>query len=300
MTPAAMGWTQVKYQVAADEAEALAALLDVNGALSVTLADAGDEPQYQADPQAAPLWQRTWVIGLYPDDADIAALSRIIRARWPVALAPPVTEPLADRQWERSWMEGFEAMRFGRRLWVVPHWLDEPDPTAVNVRLDPGLAFGTGTHATTALCLEWLDGRQLEGLRVLDYGCGSGILAIAALKLGAAAAWATDIDPRALEATRANAGQNGVGGRLRVMEPERIHGLAADIVLANILAGPLIQLAPGLSALVSAGGSLVLSGLLEGQAAEVGRAYESWFDLEARHAREQWALLHLKRRMDPP
>ncbi len=293
--PAPMAWTQIKFQVTADQADDLVAALEDQGALSVTLADAGDEPQYQSDPLAAPLWRATWVSGLFAADTDPAEVVNDITAAWSGTLPEPVVEFLPDQEWELAWKDGFEALGFGRRLWVVPHWLEPPQPAAVNVRLDPGLAFGTGTHPTTALCLEWLDGQALEGAMVVDYGCGSGILAIAALRLGAARAWATDIDPRAMEATADNARQNDVGQRIQVIPPGEIPGRGADVVLANILAGPLVDLAPTLEGLTGPAGTLLLSGLLEEQMREVEAAYAPWFEATSRVVRDGWALLVLER-----
>ena len=290
-----MGWTQLRYRVTADDAEALAAILDAEGALSVTLEDAGDEPRYQGGAEPAPLWQAPWVVGLYSDRVAVDDVAARVRRAWPGSLPDPRVEPLADRQWELAWQDGFAPMRFGERLWVVPGWLDPPDPAAVNLRLDPGLAFGTGTHPTTALCLEWLEGTDLAGTTVIDYGCGSGILAVAALLLGAAAATATDVDPQALAATRANAARNGVAEALRVVEPAGVGAVAAPVVVANILAGPLVELAPTLAGLVAPGGRLVLSGLLEEQLPRVTAAYAARLTVTGTRTRTGWALLALER-----
>ena len=199
-------------------------------------------------------------------------------------MSPPVVEHIEDRPWERVWLDEFAPTRFGRRLWVCPRG-QAPDPAEIGpdtviVELDPGLAFGTGHHATTALCLEWLDALDLTGKTVLDYGCGSGILAIAALRLGAALAVAVDHDPQALEATRDNAAENGVADRIQVYAPEDQPRLTADVLVANILAGPLVELAPRLAELVAPGGALALSGVLEEQAPEVAAAYSPHFDLD--------------------
>ncbi|MDZ7751654.1 MAG: 50S ribosomal protein L11 methyltransferase [Gammaproteobacteria bacterium] len=291
-----MAWTQIKFQVTADQADDLVAALEAEGALSVTLADAGDEPQYQSDPLAAPLWRATWVTGLFAADRDPAAVVDGVAAGWSGTLPDPVVECLPDQEWELAWKDGFEALYYGNRLWVVPNWLEPPDPRAVNIRMDPGLAFGTGTHPTTALCLEWLDRRDLDGARVVDYGCGSGILAIAALRLGAAQAWATDIDSRAMDATADNARHNGVAHRLHVTAPLEIPGGSADVVVANILAGPLVDLVPTLEGLLAPAGTLLLSGLLEEQMGEVEAAYAPRLEPTARLLRDGWALLVLKRR----
>ena len=222
---------------------------------------------------------------MFAADADTEALTRSLCANLGGLAAQNVAvKQVEDRPWEREWLRDFHAMRFGRRLWVAPRHEAVTAADAVVVSLDPGLAFGTGTHPTTALCLEWLDGAQLIGRRVIDYGCGSGVLAIAALKLGAARALAVDIDEQALIATQANAAANAVSDRIATGKP-------ADILIANILAGPLIELAPRLAGLVRGGGNLVLSGLMTAEADAVTVAYESWFDISPLHTRNEWARI---------
>jgi ribosomal protein L11 methyltransferase len=223
-------------------------------------------------------------------------------------------EAVADRAWEREWLKDFRPMRFGRRLWVCPggqrppvsedpqdRASDEGAPSLepVLLELDPGLAFGTGTHATTALCLEWLDSgasHWLDGAEVIDYGCGSGILAVAALRLGARHAVAMDIDPQALIATRENAARNGVADRVQATDDPECGHAAADVLLANILAGPLVDLAPRLAGLVRPGGLIALSGLLLEQAGAVTDAYRPWFDIDLTGTRDDWGLLTGRRR----
>ena len=188
-------------------------------------------------------------------------------------------------------MDGFEPMQFGQRLWIVPSWLAEPDPTAVNIKLDPGLAFGTGTHPTTRLCLEWLDGQSIPK-KVIDYGCGSGILAIAAAKLGAEQIECIDTDPQALEATMENGRRNEVANRLKCHLPAQQSGQPVQLLLANILARPLVELAPKLAKLVTVGGDIILSGILEEQCSEVSIAYEPWFKMRPPTEIEGWIRLH--------
>jgi ribosomal protein L11 methyltransferase len=205
---------------------------------------------------------------------------------------------LEDQVWERVWLEHFHPMQFGRRLWICPAGQRPAAQNAVIVELDPGLAFGTGTHPTTALCLEWLEGSDLAGNNLIDYGCGSGILAIAALRLGAANAIAVDHDPQALEATRDNAIKNGVHERLTVHLPADAPRQPSDLLVANILAGPLIELAPRLCGLLKPGGRFALSGILADQGAAVAAAYAPFATLGPRHQRDDWILLHgqIKRR----
>ena len=215
---------------------------------------------------------------------------------------PPVRfEPLEDQVWERAWIEHFQPMAFGKRLWIYPSWAEVPDDGSVVLRLDPGLAFGTGTHPTTALCLEWLDAQNMQGKTVIDYGCGSGILAIAALLLGAQSAIGYDNDPQALTATKDNAEQNHCAEKLQMKlvetKGETIRE-QADVVLANILAGPLRELAPLIAPLVKPGGDLVLSGILAEQAEEVMAAYRTLgFGFETPAIREEWVRLVAKRTM---
>ncbi len=267
------------------------------GAMSVSLADAADYPVLEPAPGETPLWPEIQLRALYAADVN----PRMVEATLMAVLALPAEairlEVVEDRVWEREWLKDFRPMRFGRRLWVCPGGQPPGDPDAIVLELDPGLAFGTGTHATTAMCLEWLDGQSLSGLRVLDYGCGSGILALAALKLGAAYACAVDIDPQALIATRDNAHRNGLTAHLEVCESANLPVAAFDLVLANILAGPLRQLAPDLARLCPAG-TLLLAGLLDAQATEVADAYGPWFDIETAARREGWIALTGHRRAE--
>ncbi|MDE2088994.1 MAG: 50S ribosomal protein L11 methyltransferase [Gammaproteobacteria bacterium] len=287
-----MPWLQLSLDASDLTPERLEQALMEAGAQAVTLQDAADQPLYEPAPGAHPLWARIRVIGLFPADADMARVQQNLRQALGRAELPGCrVEPLEDRDWTRAWMDHFRPMRFGTRLWICPRDQAPPDRHAVNLRLDPGLAFGTGTHATTALCLEWLDQATLHGQRVIDYGCGSGVLAIAALLLGARMAWAVDNDPQALQATRRNAEDNGVVERIAVCPPEALAERDADLLLANILAGPLIALAPDFSTRVRTGGTLVLSGILQEQACAVMLAYAPWFALEQTGAREGWVRL---------
>ncbi len=266
------------------------------GALAVTLCDAADHAILEPAPGTTPLWPNVQVTALFPSDANAQALSLSLCAAVDGLNDRDIeASQLADRPWEREWLRDFHAMRFGHRLWVAPRHEAVSDPGAIVVSMDPGLAFGTGTHATTALCLEWLDGARIADRRVIDYGCGSGVLAIAALKLGAAHALAVDIDAQALIATAANAAANSVATRIETGPPECATS-PADIVIANILAGPLIELAPRLAGLVVAGGDLVLCGLLATEADAVTVAYQSWFDMNLPRSRNEWARIDGTRR----
>lgn len=296
-----MPWLQISLDIAQDQAPLIEAALENAGALAVTLGDAGDDPQIEPPPGAMPLWQGVRLTALFADDAEgRAQVEGLAAALAPQVLTPPSIEEIADRAWERVWLDEFKPTRFGRRLWVCPRGQapepGETGPDTVIVELDPGLAFGTGHHATTALCLELLDAADLAGKTVLDYGCGSGILAIAALRLGAARAVAVDHDPQALEATRSNASENGVADRLQVLAPDDLPPMRADVLLANILSSTLVELAPRLTELVAPGGVLALSGILNDQAEQVAAVYRQDFDLEPPRAREDWTLIAGRRR----
>jgi len=258
------------------------------GAASVTLSDAGDNPVLEPAPGETPLWSHTRITGMFPGDADMDAFrNELLRALGVGELPEHHIEDLADRAWEREWLKDFGPMRFGKRLWICPTGGDVDEDGAVAVRLDPGLAFGTGTHATTAMCLEWLDSLDLRGRSLLDYGCGSGVLAIAALKLGCGDVHAMDIDPQAVLATRRNAAQNDVQARLSVTSSaEDIEG-QYDVVVANILAGPLAELATGIVKHLQPRGRIGLSGILSEQAAEVLEAYAPWVDFDEPEFRPQ-------------
>lgn len=287
-------WRQVALTAEVARAEAIADWLVARGALSVSLDDAEDQPLFEPPPGAMPLWDKTIVTGLFEPDLDPVALIAEARRLFGPALQAARHEVLEDQAWERAWMAHFRPMQFGR-MWVCPSGYDPPDPLAVTVHLDPGLAFGTGTHPTTALCLRWLAAQNLATLRVLDYGCGSGILAVSALCLGAGSAVGVDIDPQALEATRDNAQKNQVGERLLCQLADTQNLGRFDLIVANILAGPLVSLAPVLAERLRPGGSLGLSGILVDQAAEVRSAYAPYLDFDADEVEEGWVLLKGRR-----
>jgi ribosomal protein L11 methyltransferase len=286
-----MAWLQISVEVKAGLVDLAAEIFTEVGALSVTYQDAADEPILEPAIGEHPVWSATRVVGLFPEDSDTDRLSQRLSEAFDDAELKLWIERLEDRDWSSTWREGFKATRFGTRLWVVP--CDESAPTAdaVTVHLDPGLAFGTGTHITTALCLEWLDAHPPVARRVIDYGCGSGILAIAAAKLGASDVRAVDIDPQALQATRENARRNGMALKIDALFPTDLSAGPANLLVANILANPLIELAGSLAAHVCPGGTIVLTGILAEQAGEVTTVYRPWFDFRAPVVREGWALL---------
>jgi ribosomal protein L11 methyltransferase len=267
-----------------------------SGALSVTLTDSGDDAVLEPAPGEIRLWPSTRMQALFPDGTDSARIVACLAEQLGVAPARIRLRVVADRLWEREWLKDFHAMRFGARLWVCPRHEVVSDPAAVVVLLDPGLAFGTGTHATTAMCLSWLDAHLPVGARVLDFGCGSGILAIAALKLGAQRAWCYDIDPQALLATAENAQANGVAAATVICASADALPATVDVLLANILAGPLCVLAERFAALVRPAAQVILSGLMEHQEAEVTAAYGAWFDTTPIAVRDGWVALQAVRR----
>ena len=248
-----MGWLQIAVDVAGDQADEVSEAFTVMGAVSVTILDAGDEPLLEPAPGETPLSSNARVIALFDAAQDLVEIKQQLQAVMKTPVPDLIVEPLADRDWSNTWRDTFGAMQFGKRLWVCPVGESPSDPGAIVVHLDPGMAFGTGTHATTAFCLQWLDAHPPTNKSVIDYGCGSGILAIAAHKLGAANVVAVDIDPQALQATRENARRNACD--LEVLHPDELADHSADLVLANILANPLIELAVDLSRRVHAADS---------------------------------------------
>ncbi len=288
-----MPWLQLELEATPDSAEQLSELLQAAGAGAVTLQDAADQPLFEPPPGTTPLWNSTRVVGLFEADSDIPEVLTYLQQQLePEPLPRWHLNPLEDRDWVRAWMDNFQPMRFGEQLWICPTGYTPPQPQAINILLDPGLAFGTGTHPTTAMCLRWLDAHPPHDLAVIDYGCGSGILGLAALLLGADHVIGVDTDPQALEASRENARRNGVeDSKLDLFLPDNEPETKADIMLANILAQPLIGLAPHLASRTRPGGDLVLSGILSNQAREVMAAYEPWFVMDEPEQREEWIRL---------
>lgn len=292
-----MSWVQLKLHIASPLAEKLEAILSDVGAAAVTMEDAEDQPLFEPPVGTTPLWDNTIVTGLFPAETNANELIEQIRPQLGDTPLPEwKIEILEDRDWIRAWMDNFKPMRFGQRLWICPSTYEQPDPEAINILLDPGLAFGTGTHPTTAMCLTWLDAFPTEGKTVIDYGCGSGILALAAGKLGAKTLWAIDNDPQALLATRSNSEQNDLSELIQTCLPGQFSPMQADVLLANILAGPLHELASHFAEMVKPGGKLVLSGLLDTQAEAIIQTYQTWFDIRLFQQIEEWICLHGTRR----
>jgi ribosomal protein L11 methyltransferase len=289
------GFLELSFELGALDSDAVEDCCVAAGATAVTFVDGRDDPVLEPLPGEFRLWPRTRVRALFGAAAEPVLLTQVLAARLGIAPESIRSERIADRAWEREWLRDFHAMRFGRRLWVCPHHEMPDAPGAIVVRLDPGLAFGTGSHPTTALCLQWLDARIAPGVSVIDYGCGSGILAIAAVKLGAREASCFDIDPQALLAAGDNAAANDVGTRVRICDSADSLPHDADLLLANILAGPLCELAPQFASRVRPGGTVVLAGLLEAQAPEVTFAYRACFDMQPFGTREGWVGLSGRR-----
>lgn len=288
-----MPWIQLKLNATSENAEQIGELLMDSGALSATFTDSKDTPVFEPLPGETRLWGDTDITGLFEADEEMISVLAMLNASplLPENFSHKI-ELLEDKDWEREWMDKFHPMKFGERLWICPSWKPVPDETAVNVMLDPGLAFGTGTHPTTALCLAWLDGQDLTDKVIIDFGCGSGILAIAALKLGAKRVIGIDIDPQAILASRDNAQRNNVSDQLELYLPEDLpQGVLADVLVANILAGPLRELSTHIEALVKPNGALALSGILEQQAEELIGVYSQWFTMKPAKIKEEWARL---------
>jgi len=300
-----MAWAEVSLSVAREQVEAAEAALEEQGALAITLEDQADVPVLEPALGTAPLWPVVQVRGLFELDADRSLILAGLLEQGVIARPDAIAwREVADQDWERAWMDRFQPMQFGQKLWIVPSGMQGPDDAfAVQLKLDPGLAFGTGTHPTTALCLEWIDDFNFAGLNVLDFGCGSGVLGIAAALKGAARVDGVDNDPQALLATKDNAERNGVGDVVQACLPEDWpHDRQAghyDVVLANILAGPLIQLAGLLTASLKPGGRIVLSGILQHQAAEVAAAYTETCGQLHQQNREEWVRLDGRRTNGP-
>ena len=293
-----MSWLQIAINTSKDNAEPVEDCLFSAGAQTVTLTDAADQPILEPDLNQTPIWNAVIITGLFSFENNQQQLLDAINHCLTDTSYSCSTEILEDQNWTRAWMEHYHAMQFGKRLWVCPLHLEPPEPEAINLRLDPGLAFGTGTHATTSLCLRWLDQSIKTQNNLLDYGCGSGILAIAACLLGIYHVDAVDIDPQALIATHNNAETNQVEEKIKTWLPDDFqkHHIDAksqyDIVVANILSGPLAELAPTLADHTKTNGDIVLSGILKEQVEAVVNTYSEFFNMDEPVFEEDWVLLH--------
>ena len=285
-------------RVSRQHAPLVESLLQNEPVLAVTLTDDADDPVLEPGVGETPLWPAVCVTALFSGDTPVGSLSRIL------SLVPGVDRPqhvnfrrFEDQQWERAWLDRFKPMQFGAGLWIVPGNQQAPSEAVHILRLDPGLAFGTGTHPTTRLCLQWMDSLDFSGLTVVDFGCGSGVLGIVAAIKGASDVICVDNDPQALVATRENANRNQVTEKIHVFDPMHFKPVQVDVVLANILAGPLVELAPQLLASLRPGGSLVLSGILEAQAEEVAGVYRPHVDGLSVTLDDGWVRLHARKKL---
>jgi len=288
-----MPWQEITFALQAEQTATFEDALMSLGAMSVTLRDAADQPLLEPAPETTPLWDQVLLTAMFEADADVSLIAGQLKSQLKLQTLPPYqAELLQDREWRRTWMEYFKPMQFGRRLWICPSGYERPEQEdAVIIDLDPGLAFGTGSHPTTALCMQWLDGNIIEGKIVVDFGCGSGILAIAAAKLGASRVFAVDNDPQALQATEENARVNKVADIITVCDPQAISPGSVDILIANILLEPLLLLREQFAQLLKPKGNIVLSGLLAEQHQVLEAAYVKDFDMGACEQLEEWVRL---------
>lgn len=286
-----MAWLELRIQAELSNHSALEEALFAAGALSVTTLDAADSPIFEPDPDNPPIWPDPLLVGLFAAEADKVRIERLMIASGHVDAANLNWEILEDRVWETEWASHYKPMHFGKNFWVYSDPVDEPG--AQTLLLDPGLAFGTGTHATTALCLEWLVNQPIANHRVLDFGCGSGVLGIASLLLGASHCTFVDIDQQALQATKNNLAKNRLDpGQVTLLKaPIEITGLQTDIVLANILCEPLVELAEALCSSLSEGGSICLSGVLDHQVESLLQAYRPWLNRIEVTGRDEWRCI---------
>ncbi|MGN1392564.1 MAG: 50S ribosomal protein L11 methyltransferase [Succinivibrionaceae bacterium] len=286
-----MPWIQIKIGTTEKKAKKISTILSGFGAACVTFMDTVDNPVYEPLPGETILWTKTTVIGLFEADVNPKPITDFIYEHYQDSVTYKV-EQLEDKDWVREWMDQFKPIKCGTKLWICPSWCDIPDTNAVNVMLDPGLAFGTGTHPTTFMCLNWLDSIDLTNKSVIDFGCGSGILAVSALKLGANKVVGIDIDQQAIDASLDNATRNGVHEKIELYLPkDQPQNLQADVLVANILAGPLRELAPTIANMVKKGGLFAISGIIDTQADEMKNIYSQWFNIDSIIYKDEWCRI---------
>jgi len=289
-----MAWQQIICEVSKEQSALYEEELEKLGALSVTVSDAADQPLFEPLPGETPLWDSVQLVGLFDINTEADPILNQLEQLGDSGHIRAKIEILQDRNWTREWMDQYKPTLFGKRLWIYPSWHQPPQDDGTYLILDPGMAFGTGTHPTTALCLEWLDSADLLDRNIIDFGCGSGVLAVASLLLGASKGHAIDIDPQALLVTRQNAEKNRLtADQLEVGLPDALKPPRADVLLANILAGPLSQLAPLFASLVVRGGHLVLSGILNTQQEDTLTHYQDHFELQSSANKDEWVCLVL-------
>jgi ribosomal protein L11 methyltransferase len=288
-----MSWQEITFELRSAQVVDFEDALMSLGALSITLRDAADQPILEPPPAATPVWDRVLLTAMFEGSTDPAAIADELSALLKLPALPRYqVDELQDREWRRTWMDYFRPMQFGERLWICPSGYEPPSgDDDVVVDLDPGLAFGTGSHPTTALCMQWLDQQDLRDKVVVDFGCGSGVLAIAAAKLGAKVVYAIDNDPQALQATLANAQHNSVQDIVQICEAESVASESVDILIANILLKPLLQLRDELARMLVPGGEIVLSGLLGEQRQALEDAYRQQFTFDACETMQEWVRL---------
>ncbi len=292
-------WQQITFKAAPKQVEDVSELLENLGAVAITATDAGDEPILEPEIGTTPLWQDIKITVLFPHEMSLSPVINSLKMFFSTEDFAHEIEELAEQDWQRVCMQDFHPMQFGENLWVCPSWEQPVDPDAINIMLDPGLAFGSGTHETTTLCLNWLAEHDLTNLDVLDYGCGSGILAIAAIKSGAKHAWAVDIDEQALYATSGNAEKNVINmQQLTVSTVKNLNeAILVDVIMANILAQPLISLVADFSTKLKPSGRLILSGILCSQSEQIKKAYATTFSFVNERVREDWLCLEFSKKV---
>jgi len=293
-----MSWIQIEIKTSAQHCDFLEELLLELEASSVTFSDAADQPIYEPDLGTTPLWTGVVIQGLFTENSDMNYVANQLKLKASGLWKDLAMTRLEDKAWEREWMNDFHPMQFSARLWVCPSWCKPPDSDAINIILDPGCGFGTGTHPTTSMCLSWLGENELLNKQVIDYGCGSGILAIGAMLLGAESAIGVDIDSQAIQASFENSKRNHIDQqKFTAVYPQNIPEVKADILLANILSGPLIQLAPTFATLIKPEGNIVLSGILSVQTDDVINAYQPWFEGFDLEYKSEWVRITAKRNL---